>query len=274
MTGISSKLYEFYPQLPTNVKNGRELDRLLVDPRWSMSQKIDGERCVLKCTGGGAYGFNRSGEGRPIEKKIMQEVRKAPGGFGFDGEVVDDTFFVFDLIEMGGHSILNFPFEKRYALLYKLLTQNDYGMVLVGQAFSEKNKKESFERLRGQNYEGVIFKDLLAPYKQGRAKTSLKWKFVKQVDCHVTGEHVDGKSNFVLTVYRNGEAQEVGKVSALTGDGPKVKIGDVVTVDCLYSTPSGKIVQPTKPRIRTDKQPEECTYSQILDIETNSNYDR
>ena len=80
---------------------------------------------------------------------------------------------------------------------------------------------------------------------------------------------INGKDNLLLGVYRDGEMVEVGKVSALTGDGPRVSIGDVVTVKVLYASAAGKLYLPVTPHLRTDKSRTDCGYEQIIALQTN-----
>ena len=128
-------------------------------------------------------------------------------------------------------------------------------------------KKEFYVRLRREKAEGVVFKRRGAVYKQGRSTYLLKHKFTKTVDCVIIARNVDDKDNFVLAMYDEfGCLQEVGKVSALTGDGPKLKIGDVAEVTILYATNSNKLYQPVSPKLRLDKTEKECTLDQLEEM--------
>jgi hypothetical protein len=48
-------------------------------------------------------------------------------------------------------------------------------------------------------------------------------------------------------------------------------VGDVVTVILLYSTDDNRLYQPTMPKIRLDKAPEECGWDQLDLCRTNKN---
>jgi hypothetical protein len=102
-------------------------------------------------------------------------------------------------------------------------------------------------------------------YQEGtRSRDVLKWKRVKDLDAVVIDRNRGGKSNFILGLYNeDGEMVEIGAVSALTGDGPRIEVGSVVSVSYLYCSDDGQLVQPVMPRLRTSKDAWECVTSQL-----------
>jgi ATP-dependent DNA ligase len=255
------------PQLPSTAD---DIHTLIHSDKWCISQKVDGERCLIETLGHGVVGYNRRGAQRVMESSIITNMQNIGGGWVFDGEMVDGEYFVFDVIATPKHG-LGFQragFGLRFKLLQNMCYKNPYGMRLVPHHF-KFDEKLAFYRLADEAaVEGVVFKHIDLPYTAGRNNHFLKEKFVKDVDVIVTGRNVNGRNNFALSVYDEGTLREVGKVSALTGDGPAISVGDVVTVQILYVTESGHLYQPVKPRKRTDKDRSECTMAQLYSYQT------
>lgn len=265
--GISEdQEYNFVPQLPMPAEDP---EVLLKSNLWALSQKLDGERMVIRSNRDALQAWGRSGTPRPLPATLTDAMMEVPAGWAFDGEYLDDTFYVFDILEAAGKSLLPLPFSQRFNTLTKALARRDHSMVLVGHAFNESSKREQFEYLRDNNKEGVVFKDTGAGYKSGKNRRWLKFKFKNHIDCFVTDKNINGKQNLEVSVYRNGDPVSIGKVSALDGDGDKLKIGDVCSVECLYTTAEGKLYQPHTPIFRTDKTAKECTWDQIEQAKTN-----
>lgn len=256
------------PQLPTEVADDR-LEELLGSDSWVLSQKLDGHRVLIE-TGTTLKRYNRHGE----ETTVPEGIRRSLGGLSqrwvLDGEFLDETFWIFDILELNGTNLLNSRWFMRQTAVTGFVERvNDPHVRAVPQLDLEDYKRESFTNLRDHNAEGVIFTDRNSFYKQGRTNQVLKYKFLKTVDCIVTAKGLEGKDNLEIAVMRDGVKVNVGRVSALTGDGPNIKVGDVVTVTCLYSTETGRLFHPVKPRLRTDKLPEECTFDQVEVIKLN-----
>jgi ATP-dependent DNA ligase len=261
---------DYTPQLPTEVSEKR-LEALLSDDRWVMSQKLDGHRFVVQT--GPVNVYNRHGEERTVPKELDAALGWVTARWILDGEWLDNTLHVFDIISTSRGSVASWPWETRQKLLGDLIPKialKTEAVTLVQQVYGAEAKKELFDRCRNNMVEGVVFALADAKYHHGkRTDTVYKYKFIKEVDCFVINKGLDGKDNLEIAMYDDGSVVSVGRVSALTGDGPKVKVGDVVTVKVLYSTEAGRLFHPVKPRLRTDKRPIECTFDQVEAIKTN-----
>lgn len=251
-------------QLPREITR-QEVSRYLNNDAFAISQKMDGHRIIVKTAPLMCY--TRQG----LEREVPPTVRRALAGIStewtFDGEILDKTYHCFDILSTSKGDVRSWSWHQRQAVLAATLGGRDDIMV-VPQHLDDK--PAFFEKCMAEQVEGVVFANVNAPYRGGRALNALlKFKFVKDIDCVVVGRGDNGKDNLTLAVYRMGDLVEVGRVSALTGDGPNVEIGDVVTVTVLYTTASGRLYQPVKPKIRTDKSATECTYEQIINLQTN-----
>jgi ATP-dependent DNA ligase len=244
-----------------------ELQPYINNDSFSISQKIDGHRMIVK-TGAKLSCYSRQGLERSVPKSIQEALESVSSEWILDGEYLDNVYHVFDLISTPKGDISKWAWQDRQSVL-KTITEKVSGIKLVRQIDGTDNKQAFYDECVSSMVEGVVFAKKAAKYRSGKTINLLKYKFTKDIDCIVVAEGVNGKSNFMLGLILDGEIIEVGKVSALTGDGPKISVGDVVTVSVLYATVAGKLYLPVKPKLRFDKSPEECSYEQIQILQTN-----
>ncbi len=132
---------------------------------------------------------------------------------------------VFDILYYNGKSQLDEPFEKRAQLVRKILQNHPYKIITSKQIITgdEKKAEEFYKKALQDNQEGIMMKNLKAPYKPGRrVGNMLKLKpEEKDLDLVITGaEFGTGKrsgwlSSFIISCRgkKHGEYLEVGKVS-------------------------------------------------------------
>jgi ATP-dependent DNA ligase len=255
----------------------RGLVGLVANDDWWMSRKMDGKRLLVHVKNGKLTAYNRSGGEIDIPQILREFLRRALKGSEFilDGEMMngvekkDVKYFVFDLPMAGNVVGLDTPFAKRLEALGELSKLCEWpASNLVGTlayAKTTEEKTRMLRRLYAAHAEGVMLRHVNGAYKPGRrVDTLLKGKFYKDCECVVLDTNIDGKSNLSLGVYKNGEMVEIGRCSALTADGPSCVVGSIVTVTYLYLGPHGRLVQPTSPKLRGDKEAVECDYSQLV----------
>lgn len=253
----------------------RHLPRYLEDDKFNCQQKLDGQRVLVEIVDGKVVPFNRNGDPRPaglpvpIKECLQQSLQ---GHWALDGEMIGDTYWVFDLLRALEVVSPSTPCAHRLHVLEEFFTvwQPPPCIQVVPRACTAEDKKALAKKVYESGGEGLILRDATRPYHEGRRTSDiLKAKFVKTVDAIVLEKGCDGKDNLVLGVYRDESAFaagekpiEIAHCTALSGDGAKVQIGDVVEV--TYLTWSGtRLVQPTRPVFRTDKRPNECLLSQL-----------
>lgn len=246
--------------------------RLAEDPRWSCSQKVDGTRLLAVVEQGKVTGYSRKGEKTIVPSVIAKALsgRLPEGRFVLDGELLGNEYVVFDLIEAGdndGYLIgSRCPYNHRLLALQNLalLTKWDKPLLLLPVAQTTVEKLTLIKRVEESRCEGVVARLNAGTYQEGkRSKDVVKWKRRRSIDC-VLNEGTQGKANFTLVLFDNGNEVEVGAISSLTGDGPRLKVGDVVTVDYAGASESGQLIQPVTPMKRTDKDPVECGIDQLV----------
>ena len=252
------------PQLLSEIKT--PVSKPLLDDSFAISQKIDGRRLILK-TGININGWSRSGNPTDIPGIVMEAFSKVTPNWTFDGEIVKNVYHVFDLIEYSGTAISFKPWLERQNILNAVLQDFSPCVKIVPQFFGS-DKLRHYEDCMEIGAEGVVFSNVESRYHFGiRSKRSLKYKFIKTIDCVVIDKSINDKDNLVLGLYSSdNQLVEVGKVSALTGDGARYdfNINDVVTVKYLYGTKSYRLYQPVSPKLRTDKEPYECLMNQMI----------
>lgn len=129
---------------------------------------------------------------------------------------------VFDVLYYNGKSLLNEPFEKRTALIKKILRNHPYKIIHAKQIITsdEKRVKSFYKAALRDNQEGVMFKNLKAIYQPGsRVGHMLKLKPAERdLDLVITGaEYGTGKrsgwlSSFILSCKDGSKFLEIGKV--------------------------------------------------------------
>ncbi len=176
-----------------------------------------------------AVGFNKKTKVYTSFQNISQRIRRK-----YDIEKLQEELpvevNVFDILYYNGKSLLNEPFEKRTALIRKIIKNHPYKIIHSKQIItSSDSEAEKFykEALRNRQ-EGAMFKNLKAPYQPGRrVGHMLKIKpEERDLDLVITGgEYGTGKrhgwlSSFILSCRdKNGKFFEIGKM----GTGVKEK---------------------------------------------------
>ena len=250
-------------QLPKTTKTP---NAYLNSNSWGMQQKIDGWRMLVSTGPHGTVTYNRKGEYLEAPQTVLDFFADFTTKWTFDGELLGDTYWIFDLLKIPTGDIRSWPLARRYELL-TMLEDKLTGPVQLVPLITE-NKEQVMEDLRSRGAEGVVFKLLSAEYSGKETSACLKYKFVKQVDCVILDRGVGDKDNFVLGMFDGAKYVDVGKCSALTGDGPEADIGSVIQVDILYVTKGDRLYQPVKPKLRFDKTPQECTVDQLEEYRT------
>jgi ATP-dependent DNA ligase len=287
---------------------------------WAYEPKLDGFRAIVFVDGDEAYIQSRGGKDL---NRYFPEVSFAPGRWVLDGELVirdSDGNLEFDALQERIH-----PAQSRIELLSKeipagfivfdLLAEGDE--VLCEQPLRERRERlqaiaekagleltplstdtEQAERWLG-SIEGVMAKDLTAPYVQGKRKGMAKVKRERTIDCVVMGWR-PGKEegtvgSLILGLYDAGELRTVGHISGFskaakqsmgtmlapletgksgtaepsrwTGgrDLEWVELRPELVIEVGYDhAASGRIRHGARfHRFRDDKEPKECRFEQL-----------
>lgn len=276
-------MIDLKPVLAEAVPDGR-IEHYITNDDWIAEQKLDGQRVLVRVRNGNVEFLQR--QGKPTSKDMPRKVQSVLATLGgdewyFDGELVggsNGTLWLFDmpvaLDKVAPTDELYYRKSMLDAFYEALLEGQTPQLRLLPTAHGEDDKRVLVERVRVSGGEGVMFKHLDKPYDSGRrSRHVLKAKNRNTIDCVVIDTRIDGKDNMRLGVYpkptgtnKGAPLIPIGECTALAGDGASIVPGQVVEVTYLYANDprAPRLYQPTKPLIRTDKAPHECTIDQLV----------
>jgi ATP-dependent DNA ligase len=245
-----------------------ELPRLVSTEEWSFSQKIDGQRRMVAVKDGRARAFRRSGAEGSLPRQVQRDLAILTGGeWLIDGELAGDVLWVFDLIRAPGDRMSEHTsYGERRSGLQGIAAHITTNAVRVLPACRSSQAKQTLvDAVRSGGGEGVVARHVDGTYEfDTRSRWMVKVKFFREVDVVVTRLRVEEKENFAIGLMRNGELIEIGTCSTLFRGLPALAVGQVVTVRYLYANDRGHLQHPTRPRLRDDKGPEDCTFEQLV----------
>lgn len=261
-TGVEheSKKTGVFPQLLNDIDED-DLEFYLTSDEWCMSEKYDGERRMLRKSILETIGINKKGLSVPLSPELSARVNSAAPEqvFILDGEALGDSVMVFDyLAEV-------MPYRDRYTLLQTMFKFDGTYLKLAPVAWTTEEKRALLDKLRSENAEGCVFKNVNARYKSGRPNSGgdqLKYKFVASASCIVTAANTGKRSVQLAVLDENNEFVSVGNVTVY----PNQEIpqaGDIVEIRYLYYYPGGSLYQPVLLGKRNDVEKEECTVRQL-----------
>jgi len=243
-----------------------EAEQLIDNDDWALQHKLDGVRFMLgKKEKESLNAFNRKGKRTNIPTVIWNSINSLQHSFFIDGELIGETFHVFDILEYQGECLRKKSFIERMKHLKTLFKHiSSEHIVLTPFYTDKKEKRKIYENLLAGNQEGVVFKHIDAHYYVGRPASGgkyLKYKFYSTCSCVVTA--INKKRSAALGLYKGKKLVKAGNVTiSVNFDIPEV--GDVVEVKYLYARKqSGALYQPIYLGKRTDVNPEECQQTQL-----------
>jgi bifunctional non-homologous end joining protein LigD len=247
-----------------NAIDESELGRLLTSTRYCIQEKHDGRRLMVRKQGDEITGINRRGLVVAIPDAIREAVEHIPFDVLIDGEAVGDTLHAFDLLEVKGTCLRHHRYIDRFSSLIMIIPSGNDALRWVSTTITPDDKLEIFEEVKACGGEGVVFKDMDAPFNPGRPNSGgpqLKFKFVESASFVVSGINV--KRSVSLCLYDKHGFADAGNVT-IPPNHDIPAIGDVVEVRYLYAfRQSGSIYQPAYVGPRDDIPAAECTVSQL-----------
>ena len=253
----------FVPQLLNTIEEN-EVQRYINDDAYIAQEKKDGERRpVIAELKGKIVGINKKGTEVALPRMVIQSIND---DCTLDGEIIDETLYVFDLLSLNGLNLKVIDYQSRLANLNDMTFGNS--IVVVETAYTTKEKQAMFDRLKKDNKEGIVFKKRKAVYTGGRPSSGgdqLKFKFQKTATFIVVN-HTSGKRSVGLELcLENDNTKRVfmGKVT-IPPNASVPSIGELVEVQYLYAYKGGAIFQPVYLGKRTDSDLTDATMKQIV----------
>lgn len=247
-----------------NAIDESELSRLLTNSTHCLQEKHDGRRLMIRKQGDTITGINRRGLVVAIPDAIREAVEHIPFDVLIDGEAVGDTLHAFDLLEVKGNCLRHRRYIDRFSGLIMVIPPMLPALRWISTSVDPNDKIEIYEELRATNCEGIVFKEVDAPYSAGRPNsggTQLKYKFVESASFIVNG--INAKRSVSLCLYDKHGFVNAGNVT-IPPNHDIPAIGDVVECQYLYCfRESGMIYQPVYLGPRDDIPASECTVKQL-----------
>ena len=273
-TQLSAQMEErsngLLPQLLNDLPPTINLEDLMRDPNFAVQQKFDGERRMLKLESitGQPIGSNRRGLQVPIPLEIAASLRGVV--CTLDGEIIGNQIHAFDLLELDGEDLRGLPYGMRKERLNRIAPNFGPHITVVKDALTLPQKLALWRGTRRLKQEGIVLKDLNAPYTEGRPHcfgSQYKVKNWNAATVEVMGITPDKRS--VTVGVRNPDSGQpaalsvVGAVTIATNqDIPAV--GDLIDVKYLYAFEGGSLFQPTFKGMRTDLEPTAANVTQLI----------
>ena len=266
-TGDNSKEFTgVVPQL-LNPIDEDQVEALISNDDWCAQEKIDGRNRLLRIGTAGIEGINKLGLTVGIPRPIHDTaMRFGPGLLA--GEEIAERLHIFDLLELCGRDLRRLPYKERYLELTNAFAgmpshyQNVFAC--VDTAWTANEKRQMLASLRKANAEGIVFKNILAPYTPGRPSSGgpqLKFKFCQA--CSAIVAAVNAKRSVALLLLSDaGESVGVGNVT-IPPNRPVPPAGAIVEIRYLYAYPGGSLYQPVYLGPRDDVGRHECAVKQL-----------
>lgn len=240
------------------------------DPNFVVQQKFDGERRMLKqeSISGQAIGGNRRGLEVPIPLEIAASM---PGVVcTLDGEIIGTHFHAFDLLELDGKDLRGVAYGLRKDRLNCIAPHFGLHIGVVKDALTMPQKLALWRGTRRLKQEGIVLKDLNAPYTKGRPNSfGAQYKVKNWNDATVEVMGITTNKRSVMVGIRNSDGAqtealiEVGAVTIATNQAIPV-VGDLIDVKYMYAFEGGSLFQPTFKRVRTDLEPTAACVKQLV----------
>jgi bifunctional non-homologous end joining protein LigD len=251
------------PQLLNDIDRDAAL-KLIEDDAWVMEEKMDGKRIAVAISASEVRISNKSSRACSIPAPIVTAIQSLrsleyPGPVLYveaDGELVGETYHVFDIFAVDGSDLRQRPYEARAALYAKLIGRNKAlasgngvldAIAAVETFYGTAAKREAFERIESRNGEGVVFKRRDMVYAPGRPNSggpALKFKFKESSTAICLGDSPDGKRSVRLGMLSSeGEMVYVGKATVPPNQ-PVPRLDDLCEIQYLYKYEGGALFQP------------------------------
>ena len=250
-----------------------ELTRFLADETMLAQQKIDGQRVLAHVLPDELLVTNRDGQKTRVDASAFEGLSYLPHGTIVDGELLDDGYWLFDVLAVAGDDVRDRGYLERWQLLDQELEPALSGDVrIVPVAKGKAAKQKLHDRLRKAGAEGMVFKHRDAPYTSGRPASGgpqRKHKFVKSADVVI----LENAGNaYLMAVYDGRSLFEVGKVFAGTTNAIRKQLDaalakgqrPVCEVKYLYATDDHQLYQPVFVSVRDDKLAKACLRAQLV----------
>lgn len=235
---------------------------LLSDDDWIMQEKHDGWRTMVKKEGDEIFGSNKKGLKIALPQSLVDKVSVLSDNVLFDGELIGETYYIFDLLELGEKNLRT---ESVMSRLKTLNTISQVNAMVTPTFITSEEKTKKLEELKLAKKEGVVFKKKDATYVPGRPASlgnQLKYKFMEESTMIVVSHHEAKRSIGVGVFDEDGKLVNLGNVTIYPNqDIPP--IGAIVEIRYMHCFEGGSIYVSSFKHLRPDQDKSDCKLSQI-----------
>jgi hypothetical protein len=296
---VVSEKPERLPYKASTVKaiSWEKLQTFMAHPDYGITEKVDGERCLLTFDGETLIAYNRRGLPLNTPPEGAEFLRKLAHPFVIDGERMTGDlgghFVAFDLLEWDNEALTAFPYVRRITMLEDAMLQAGLllkdrstpthlraqansaqpSLSLLVAATGAEIARRVFEEVQATSGEGVIVRRLEADYHEN----PLKFKFVEEIDAFVltvNGGLAEGSLKMGLIRPSDHAIIEVANVRSGLSDADILQVrgmlerGErpVFSITYLPKRTIGLLlVEPrtSMKQLRSDKVAAECTTDQF-----------
>jgi bifunctional non-homologous end joining protein LigD len=251
-----------YPQLPTTIKGEEDvLDAYFDNDQWVMQEKFDGRRLITKKVGNKVTAINKKGLSIVMPQSIEDQLNVMPEDAIFDGEIIEEKYHIYDIMEFNGENLRTLPVSDRLKKLDTLPIKH-----LVSKTYyTPAEKRAAFAKLKEDKKEGIILKKITSQYIPGKPASGgnqLKFRFFETSTFHVT-KHTKNARSVQVSVYdENGKEYMLGKVT-IPSNWDLPDVGSFVEVKYAHCFIGGSLYHSIYMGPRTDQDIKDCTLAQI-----------
>jgi ATP-dependent DNA ligase len=227
-----------------------------------------GDKLLMSSKHGAVY----TPEANPNAFAKLPELTHAPHRVILDGEYVanEKAVHLFDVLRVDDRDLRPLVLEQRRKVLDEICVGTGLE-VEIQKAKSVEEILKIKEYYVSKGYEGIIVKNPLSTY--GQPNSWLKLKRYDTIDCFVIDyeetpefKRTGIPRSWLVGVYdMGGQIVNLGKVGSFVEkvNPGAVRIGSVIEVRFQQLTDDKKLRAPFILRVRHDKTPNECSYSQL-----------
>ena len=273
------------------------LQQLLADPGFGLTEKVNGERCLIVFDGQDLLAYNRKGKQMSVPPAGALHLRQLGCPFVIDGERLTGDlaghYVAFDLLEWGAEPYTSFSYAQRNHTLAQALLKAGLlrgavptathqsaranstvvDLALLAPVTGAESAARALEEIRAASGEGVVLRSLSGGYDA----STFKYKFVADIDVFLFGHneglsqgslkmglvrHTDGAVIWVGNLRAGLTDNDVSALRAMLGAGQL----PVFTVTYRTKRTIGiQLVESSTSMslLRTDKDAAECTTEQF-----------
>lgn len=256
---IEERFTGIVPQLLNKITDP---DKYIQDSNYFMQEKFDGHRRIIQIKSGDVTSINKKGLEVLSPKIVCDKIKNLGFDITVDGELVDDKYFIFDVLSYKNEDIRTKTAKERYQIL-----KNTNLKDIAPAYFTKEEKQKFFDSMKPQKKkkEGVVYKHNDSEYISGRPNSGgnqLKFKFYATDTFEVVSHNTNKRSVNVVSYTEKGEPYDMGKIT-IPETTPIPDVGAFVEIRYLYCNEGGKLFQTTFLNVREDQNKTDCHMREI-----------